>query len=111
MYLHEGHVLLKSLPAVPKTSSRSICRAADSRASTPRFTAKSAHTTILKPRTAMFRAPETGRGDVHALYYRVAALVNAYYGDYEYEDLPEVSVSGRRLSMKRGHRIPTSRFV
>ena len=30
-----------------------------------------------------FRAPETGRGDVHALYYRVAALVDRYFQDYE----------------------------
>ncbi len=29
-----------------------------------------------------FRAPESGRGSVHALYYRIAALVNDFYGDH-----------------------------
>ncbi len=30
-----------------------------------------------------FRAPETTRSSVHALYFRIAALVDRYYGDYE----------------------------
>ena len=34
------------------------------------------------PNGYKFRAEETNRGSVHALYYRIAALVNRYYGDH-----------------------------
>lgn len=30
-----------------------------------------------------FRAPESGRGDVHALYFRLEGLVTNFYGDHE----------------------------
>ena len=35
------------------------------------------------PNGYKFRAAETNRGSVHALYYRVAALVNRYYGEHQ----------------------------
>ncbi|NLI53986.1 MAG: DUF3048 domain-containing protein [Clostridiales bacterium] len=85
MYLHEGYVLLKKpYRRVPKDLISLYLPGGGFKGFNTTFYRKvSTYDDFETKNGYKFRAPETGRGDVHALYYRVAALVNAYYGDYE----------------------------
>lgn len=85
MYLHEGYVVLDSpYRRIPSKLISLYLPGGDFNGYSASFNRKKgAYDDFEANNGYKFRAPETGRGDVHALYYRVAALVNRYYGDYE----------------------------
>ncbi len=85
MYLHEGYVLLSSpYRRVPSKLISLYLPSGDFRGYSATFRrSKGAYDDFEADNGYKFRAPETGRSDVHALYYRVAALVNDFYGDHE----------------------------
>lgn len=85
MYLHEGYVLLDSpYRRVPSKLISLYLPSGDFKGySSTFYRSKGAYDDFETDNGYKFRAPETGRGDVHSLYYRVAALVNDFYGDYE----------------------------
>ena len=84
MYLHEGYVVLKKpyrrLPLdmiplyLPKGDFRGFNKTY--------YPTQGAFDDLEAENGFKFRQTETGRGSVHALYYRIAALVNRYYGDH-----------------------------
>ncbi len=85
MYLHEGYVVLKKpYRRIPADLITLYLPGGDFRGFNKTFYRKvSAYNDFDTPNGYKFRMVETARGSVHALYYRVAALVNKYYGDHE----------------------------
>ena len=85
MYLHEGYVVLdKPYRRIPGELISLYLPGGDFRGFNKTFYRKvSAYNDYETPNGYKFRATETSRGTVHALYYRVAALVNNFYGDHE----------------------------
>ncbi len=85
MYLHEGYVVLASpYRRIPSKLITLYLPSGDFRGYSASFRrSKGAYDDFEADNGYKFRAPETGRGDVHSLYYRVAALVNNFYGDHE----------------------------
>lgn len=85
MYLHEGYVVLKKpYRRIPRDLISLYLPGGNFKGYNTTFRRNvSAFDDFETKNGYKFRAPETGRGDVHALYYRVAALVNNFYGDYE----------------------------
>lgn len=85
MYLHEGYVVLKKpyrrLPLdlvtlyLPKGGFKGYSKTF--------YRTQGAYDDFEAENGYKFRASETGRGSVHSLYYRIAALVNRYYGEHE----------------------------
>ncbi len=84
MYLHEGYVVLAApYKRIPSKLITLYLPGGDFAGYSATFSrSKSTYDDFETKNGYKFRAPETGRGDVHALYYRVAALVNRYYGDH-----------------------------
>lgn len=84
MYLHEGYVVLKKpyrrIPLdlitlyLPKGDFKGY-----SRTYNPKL---GAFDDFEADNGYKFRKTETGRSSTHALYYRIAALVNTYYGEH-----------------------------
>lgn len=85
MYLHEGYVLLKKpYRRIPNDLITLYLPKGGFSGYNKTFYRKvSAYDDFETANGYKFRAPETGRSSVHALYYRVAALVDRYYGDHE----------------------------
>lgn len=85
MYLHEGYVVLDApYKRFPSNLISLYLPSGDFAGYSATFSRKKgAYDDFETKNGYKFRAPETGRGDVHALYYRVAALVNRYFKDYE----------------------------
>ena len=85
MYLHEGYVVLDApYKRFPSKLISLYLPSGDFVGYSATFSRKKgAYNDFETKNGYKFRAPETGRGDVHALYYRVAALVNKYFTDYE----------------------------
>ena len=85
MYLHEGYVVLpKPYRRYPKNLITLYLPGGDfSGYSTNYSDYKGALDDLETKSGYKFRTPESGRGTVHALYYRIAALVNDFYGDHE----------------------------
>lgn len=85
MYLHEGYVLLDSpYRRVPSKLISLYLPGGDFAGYSAPFSLKKGGYEDFEAKNGYkFRAPETGRADVHSLYYRVAALVNRYFEDYE----------------------------
>lgn len=85
MYLHEGYVVLdKPYRRIPEELITLYLPGGDFRGFNKTFYRKvSEYNDFETPNGYKFRATETARGTVHALYYRVAALVNNFYGDHE----------------------------
>ncbi len=85
MYLHEGYVVLKKpyrrLPQdlitlyLPKGDFAGFSK--------KYYPTQGAYDDLEAENGYKFRLTETGRSSVHALYYRIAALVNRYYGEHE----------------------------
>ena len=84
MYLHEGYVVLKKpyrrLPLdlitlyLPKGDFKGFNKTY--------YASQGAYDDFEAENGYKFRKEETGRSSVHALYYRIAALVNTYYGEH-----------------------------
>ncbi len=85
MYLHEGYVLLDSpYRRIPRKLISLYLPSGDFPGYSATFSLKKGGYGDFEAKNGYkFRAPETGRADVHSLYYRVAALVNRYFKDYE----------------------------
>ena len=85
MYLHEGYVVLDApYKRYPSELISLYLPSGDFVGYSATFSRnKGAYNDFETKNGYKFRAPETGRGDVHALYYRVAALVDRYFKDYE----------------------------
>jgi len=85
MYLHEGYVVLKKpYRRFPKDLITLYLPKGGFNGFNKTFYRKQgAYDDFVTVNGYRFRAEETGRGTVHALYYRIAALVNRYYGDHE----------------------------
>ncbi|MBA4347871.1 MAG: hypothetical protein C0413_03365 [Clostridiales bacterium] len=84
MYLHEGYVVLKKpYRRLPQDLIPLYLPKGDF----PGFSKKfyrtlGAYDDFEVENGYKFRMTETSRGSVHALYYRIAALVNRYYGEH-----------------------------
>jgi hypothetical protein len=85
MYLHLGYVVLDApYKRYPSKLISLYLPGGDFAGYSANFNRKtSAYDDYETKNGYKFRAPETGRDDVHSLYYRVAALVNRYFKDYE----------------------------
>ena len=85
MYLHEGYVVLDApYKRIPSRLISLYLPSGDFMGySATYYRSTGAYDDFETKNGYKFRAPEDGRGDVHALYYRVAALVNKYFTDYE----------------------------
>lgn len=85
MYLHEGYVYLDApYNRSPSKLISLYLPGGDFKGYSTNFSlSKSAYGDFETKNGYKFRAPEDGRDDVHALYYRVAALVNKFFTDYE----------------------------
>ena len=85
MYLHEGYVVLpKPYRRYPKNLITLYLPGGDFKNYSASYNESKGALDDLETKSGYkFRAPESGRGSVHALYYRVAALVNNFYGDHE----------------------------
>lgn len=85
MYLHEGYVVLDSpYKRIPSKLISLYLPSGDFAGYSATYSrSKGAYDDFETKNGYKFRAPEDGRGDVHSLYYRVAALVNRYFDDYE----------------------------
>ena len=85
MYLHEGYVVLKKpYRRIPLDLITLYLPKGDFRGFNKTFYRKAgAYDDFETPNGYKFRAAEANRGSVHALYYRVAALVNRYYGEHQ----------------------------
>lgn len=85
MYLHEGYVVLDApYKRIPSKLISLYLPSGDFRGYSTNFSrSKSGYEDFETKNGYKFRAPEDGRGDVHSLYYRVAALVDKYFTDYE----------------------------
>lgn len=84
MYLHVGYVLLdKPYRRIPGKLITLYLPGGDFPGYSVKFSRqRGAYDDFETKNGYLFRAPEEGRGDVHALYARVAALVNKYYGEH-----------------------------
>lgn len=84
MYLHEGYVVLKKpYRRIPLDLITLYLPKGDFRGFNRTFYRKQgAYDDFTAENGYKFRAPEADRGSVHALYYRIAALVNKFYGDH-----------------------------
>ncbi len=85
MYLHEGYVVLsKPYRRLPQDLITLYLPSGDFRGYSKTFyRSESAYDDFETPNGYKFRASETSRSSVHSLYYRVAALVNRFYGEHE----------------------------
>lgn len=85
MYLHEGYVMLDSpYKRSPSKLISLYLPSGDFRGYSATFSLnKGGYGDFETKNGYKFRAPETGRDDVHSLYYRVAALVDRFFKDYE----------------------------
>lgn len=85
MYLHEGYVMLDApYRRSPSKLISLYLPSGDFRGYSASFSlSKGGYGDFEAKNGYKFRAPETGRDDVHSLYYRVAALVNRFYKGYE----------------------------
>ena len=85
MYLHEGYVMLDSpYKRSPSKLISLYLPSGDFRGYSSNFSlSKGGYGDFETKNGYKFRAPETGRDDVHSLYYRVAALVDRFFKDYE----------------------------
>ena len=85
MYLHEGYVMLDSpYKRSPSKLISLYLPSGDFRGYSSNFSlSKGGYGDFEAKNGYKFRAPETGRDDVHSLYYRVAALVDRFFKDYE----------------------------
>lgn len=85
MYLHEGYVYLDApYNRSPRKLISLYLPSGDFKGYSSSFSlSKGAYDDFETKNGYKFRAPEDGRADVHALYYRVAALVNKYFTEYE----------------------------
>ena len=85
MYLHEGYVTLDApYRRSPSKLISLYLPSGDFRGYSSNFSlSKGGYGDFEAKNGYKFRAPETGRDDVHALYYRVAALVNKFFTEYE----------------------------
>lgn len=85
MYLHVGYVLLaKPYRRIPSNYISLYLPGGNfSGYNTNYYASQGALDDFEAKNGFKFRAPETGRGNVHALYYRIAALVDRYFVDYE----------------------------
>ena len=84
MYLHEGYVVLsKPYRRIPADMVSLYLPNGDFKGYNKTFYRKvSAYDDFETANGYRFRLTETGRSSVHALYYRVAALVDRYYGEH-----------------------------
>lgn len=84
MYLHEGYVVLKKpYRRLPQDLIPLYLPKGDFPGFSKKFyRTEGAYDDLETENGYKFRAEETGRGSVHALYYRIAALVNRYYGEH-----------------------------
>jgi len=84
MYLHQGYVLLASpYKRIPGRLISLYLPGGDFPGYSAKFSrSKGAYDDYETTNGYLFRQTEEGRGSVHALYARVSALVNRYYGDY-----------------------------
>lgn len=85
MYLHEGYVVLDApYKRIPSKLISLYLPSGDFKGYSATFSlSKGGYGDFEAKNGYKFRAMEDGRGDVHSLYYRVAALVNKYFADYE----------------------------
>ncbi len=85
MYLHRGYVLLeKPYRRSPSKLITLYLPGEDFPGYSASFyRSKGAYDDFEAKNGYFFRATESGRGSVHALYTRVAALVERYYGEHE----------------------------
>lgn len=85
MYLHEGYVVLKKpYRRFPQDLITLYLPKGDFSGFNKTFYRKQGAFDDFETQNGYrFRAEETGRGSVHALYYRVAALVERFYGEHE----------------------------
>ena len=85
MYLHEGYVLLDApYRRSPSKLISLYLPSGDFKGYSGNFSLNNGGYGDFESKNGYkFRAPESGRDDVHALYYRVAALVNRYFDEYE----------------------------
>lgn len=85
MYLHEGYVVLaKPYRRIPKNLITLYLPGGNFRDYSANYHDYNGALDDYESKNGYkFRMTETGRGSVHALYYRVAALVNRYYGDHQ----------------------------
>ena len=85
MYLHEGYVMLDApYKRSPSKLISLYLPSGDFKGYSSNFSlSKGGYGDFEAKNGYKFRAPETGRDDVHSLYYRVAALVNRFFKDYE----------------------------
>ena len=85
MYLHEGYVVLKKpyrrfpLDLIPLYLPKGDFKGFNK----TYYPSQGAFDDFEAVNGYRFRQTEANRGSVHALYYRIAALVNSYYGDHE----------------------------
>ncbi|MEA4915673.1 MAG: DUF3048 domain-containing protein [Christensenella sp.] len=84
MYLHEGYVVLdKPYRRIPRDLITLYLPSGDFKGFNKTFYRKvSAYDDFETPNGYKFRADDMYRSSVHSLYYRVAALVNRYYGEH-----------------------------
>jgi len=84
MYLHEGYVVLKKpYRRLPQDLIPLYLPKGDFPGFSKKFyRTEGAYDDLEAENGYKFRMEETGRGSVHALYYRIAALVNRYYGEH-----------------------------
>lgn len=84
MYLHEGYVVLKKpYRRYPQELITLYLPKGDFRGYSKSFQrGLGAYDDFETENGYKFRATESDRGGVHALYYRIAALVNRYYGEH-----------------------------
>lgn len=84
MYLHQGYVVLASpYKRIPSKLISLYLPGGDFPGYSVKFSRdKGAYDDYETQNGYLFRQTEEYRGSVHALYARVAALVNRYYGDY-----------------------------
>ncbi|MDP3448205.1 MAG: DUF3048 domain-containing protein [Eubacteriales bacterium] len=84
MFLHEGYVVLKKpYRRLPQELITLYLPKGDFRGYSKNFyRTQGAYDDFETENGYKFRATEAGRGSVHALYYRIAALVNRYYGEH-----------------------------
>jgi len=85
MYLHEGYVVLsKPYRRLPQDLITLYLPKGDFKGFSKTFyRSQGAYDDFEAENGYKFRADDSSRGSVHSLYYRVAALVNRYYGEHE----------------------------
>ncbi|MEZ4627647.1 MAG: DUF3048 domain-containing protein [Eubacteriales bacterium] len=85
MYLHVGYVLLaKPYRRIPANHISLYLPGGDFSGYNANYYERQGALDDFETKNGYkFRAPETTRGNVHALYFRIAALVDRYFVDYE----------------------------